>query len=86
MKPLSGKFAIDTAYGKTKSLRGNVGSQLFSHKCGFKAYYPLQKIDGNNMGDDLTQFISDYGVPERLMFDGASIQTGPKTHFIGAIC
>ena len=85
VRRLNGKFATDTAYGKVKSLRGNVGSQLFSHKCGFKACYPLQKIDGNNVGDALTQFISDYGVPERLTFDGASVQTGPKTRFMDAI-
>ena len=85
IKRLNGKFATDTAYGKVKSLRGNVGSQLFSHKCGFKVCYPLQKIDGNNVGDALTQFISDYGVPERLTFDGASVQTGPKTRFMDAI-
>ena len=85
VKRLNGKFSTDTAYGKVKSLRGNVGSQLFSHKCGFKACYPLQKIDGNSVGDALTQFISDYGVPERLTFDGASVQTGPKTRFMDAI-
>ena len=82
VKRLNGKFATDTAYGKVKSVRGNVGSQLFSHKCGFKASYPLQKVDGNSVGDALTQFISDYGVPERLVFDGASVQTGPKTRFM----
>jgi hypothetical protein len=64
VKQLNGKFATDTAYGKVKSLRGNFGSQLYSHKCRFKACYPLQKIDGNNVGDTLTQFISNYGVPE----------------------
>ncbi|KAI2502013.1 Reverse transcriptase (RNA-dependent DNA polymerase) [Fragilaria crotonensis] len=85
VKRLNGKFATDTAYGKVRSLRGNVGSQVFSHKCGFKACYPLQKVDGNSVGDALTQFISDYGAPERLTFDGASVQTGPKTRFMDAI-
>jgi hypothetical protein len=85
VKRLQGKFATDTAYGKVKSLRGYVGSQIFSHKCGFKACYPLQKVDGNSVGDAFTQFISDYGVPERLTFDGASVQTGPKTRFMDAI-
>jgi hypothetical protein len=85
VKRLQGKFATDTAYGKVKSLRGNIGSQVYSHKCGFKACYPLQRVDGNAVGDTLTQFISDYGVPERLTFDGASVQTGPKTRFMDAI-
>jgi hypothetical protein len=36
------------------------------------------------VGDTVTQFISDYIVPERLTFDGASVQTGPKTRFMDA--
>ena len=45
----------------------------------------LQKVDGNHVGNTLTQFVSDYGVPEHLTFDGASVQTGPKTGFMDAI-
>ena len=82
---LTGKFATDTAYGKVKSLRGNVGSQIYSHKCGFKVSYPLMKVDGNHVGDTLTQFIADFGAPEHLTFDGASVQTGPKTKFMQAL-
>lgn len=85
VKRLHGKFATDTAYGKVRSLRGNIGAQLFTHKCGFKASYPLQKINGDSIGDALTQLISDFGVPERLTFDGASVQTGPKTRFMDAV-
>lgn len=85
VKRLSGKFATDTAYGKLKSLRGNVGCQVYSHKCGFKVASPMMKVDGNHVGDSLTQFISDFGVPAQLTFDGASVQTGPKTRFMDAI-
>jgi hypothetical protein len=70
---------------KHDHFRGNIGSQVYFHKCGFKVSYPIQKIDGNHVGDTLTQFISDYGVPEHLTFDGASVQTGPKTRFMDAI-
>jgi hypothetical protein len=58
---------------------------LFYHKCGFKAAYPIQKIDGDNVGNTLTQFISDYGAPEQLTFDGASVQSGLKTRFMDAL-
>ena len=69
-----------------KSLQGNVVPQLFSHKCGFKVCYPLhQKINGKSVGDALTQFISNFGVPERLTFDGESVQNRPKTLFMDAI-
>jgi hypothetical protein len=66
-------------------LRSNVGSQLYSHKCGFKAAYPIRRVDGNHVGDTLTQFVSDFGAPEHLTFDGAAVQTGPKTKFMQAI-
>jgi hypothetical protein len=85
IKTLNGKFATDAAYDKLKSLRGNVGLQIYSHKCGFKVSYPIPKVEGNNIGDTLTQFIYYYGVPEHLTFDGASVQTGPKTRFMDAI-
>jgi hypothetical protein len=58
---------------------------LYTHKCGFKVCYPIQRVDGKHVGDTLTQFINDYGVPEHLTFDGASVQTGPKTRFMEAI-
>jgi hypothetical protein len=45
----------------------------------------MQKIDGNHVGDTLTQFINDYGVPKHLTFDGTSVQTGSKTRFMDAI-
>ena len=85
VKRLIGKFSTDTVYGKVRSLRGNVGSQLYYHKCGFKVSYPIQKVNGDHVGDTLTQFISDFGVPEHLTFDGASVQTGPRTRFMDAI-
>jgi hypothetical protein len=55
------------------------------HKCGFKVAYPIPKVDGNHVGDTLTQFIGDFRVPQQLTFDGASVQTGPKTRFMEAI-
>lgn len=86
VKCLAGKFAMDTAYGTLKSLRENVGSQVYSHKCRFKTAYPMMKVDGNQVGDNLTQFIGNYGAPpEHLTFDGASVQTGLKMRFMQAI-
>ena len=58
---------------------------MYSHNCGWNAAYPIQKVDGNHVGNTLTQFISDYGAPKHLTIDGASVQTGPKTRFMDAI-
>jgi hypothetical protein len=33
-------------------------------------------------GDALRVFCSEYGVPERLVYDGAKEQTGKKTEFV----
>jgi hypothetical protein len=43
------------------------------------------KVDGNTVGDTLTQFIGNFGAPAHLTFDGASVQTGPRTRFLEAI-
>lgn len=85
VRRLNGKFATDTAYGKLRSLRDNVGCQLYSHKCGFKVAYPIRKVDGDHVGDMLTQFIGDFGVPEHLTLDSASVHTGTETRFMDAI-
>jgi hypothetical protein len=85
VKILNGKFATDTSDGKTRLLQSHVGRQLYTHKCGFKAYYSIQKVDGTQVGDTLPQFINDYGVPKHLTFDGAAVQTGPKTRSTEAI-
>ena len=64
--------------GKLRSIRSNIGCQLYSHKSGFKTAYPIEEIDGNHVGNALTQFINNYGAPEQLTFDGAAVQTGPN--------
>ena len=45
----------------------------------------MMKVDSNHVRDTLTQFIADFGAPEHLTFDGASVQTGPKTKFMQAL-
>jgi len=52
--------------------------------CGIAAYL-IRKVDGNHVGDTLTQFTSDYGVPAHLIFDGAAVQTGSQPRFMKAL-
>ena len=80
-KRLMGKFATDTVFFKTKTLHQHIGSQIFTHKCGFKAAYHLSRINGEQVGEALADFVHEYGAPEHLTFDGASVQTGSKTRF-----
>ena len=62
-----------------------MASQIYSHKCGFNTAYHLQSANGDNVGYTLSQFVSEYGAPEHLTYDGASMQVGNdiKNHVSG---
>ena len=81
VKQLKGKFATNTIWAKSKTLRGNVASQIYSHKCGFNTVYHLESASGENVGYSLSNFVSDYGAPERLTFNRAAVQVGKDTRF-----
>jgi hypothetical protein len=78
-------ISSDTAWFKVKSLRGNVASQIYFHKCGFATGYHMSKADDSAVGPTLGSFISEYGVPERLTVDGAAVQIGRNTKFMDTI-
>ena len=80
-KRLDGKFSTDTLWYPSKSLNGNVACQVYSNKCGFNAICHLTKANDENIGNSLKAFISEYGIPEHLTCDGASVQTGRHTIF-----
>ena len=46
VRRLNRKFATDTIWAKSKTLRRNVASQIYSHKCGFNAVYHLESENG----------------------------------------
>ena len=81
VKRLNGKFATDTLWGKVNSIRNNKASQIYSHKCGFKAVYHMKTANNENVGQSLKDFIFDYGSPSHLTYDGAAVQVGSKTLF-----
>jgi hypothetical protein len=55
-------------------------AQLFANKSFFAKVQSMEKK--SLAGAALRQFIQDFGVPERLTFDGSGEQTGPKTKFM----
>ena len=86
MKPrLKGKFSTDTGYFKHRSLKGNIASQVYFHKCGFYAVYHVPKVNDQHIGPTLPRFISDFGIPEHLTMDGAAVQVGKGTTFMETI-
>src|SRR6056300_799365 len=46
---LKGKFSTDTAYFPCRSLRGNIASQIYFHKCAFYKNYNLEGVNNQNI-------------------------------------
>ena len=86
LKILRGKFATDSLFPEKKSLNGHGCSQIYSHKCGFAACYPIDSPDGDSIGYTLRDFCHDFGKPEHLTFDGHMAQRGQHTFFMQTIC
>ena len=85
VKRLNGKFATDTFYADIKSLNKNIGAQIYSSKIGFLVCYPLRDAKSDTLAFSLHDFISDYGAPEHLTFEGAQAQVGKNTEFMKTI-
>jgi hypothetical protein len=85
VKRLNGKFATDTLWATVRSLRQNNCAQIYSHKCGFQAAYVMPAATGETVGHSLLDFIHEFGAPEHLTCDGASVQVGSKTLFMQTI-
>ncbi len=74
-----------TQRGVRSAYRHGIWKTAFAARtCGIASYL-IRKVDGNHVGDTLTQFTSDYGVPEHLTFDGAAMQTGSQPRFMKAL-
>ena len=81
IKRLNGKFATDTLWAKTRSLRGYIAAQIYSHKNGFCKAYPIDRADNERIGYSLSTFVNEFGAPNHLTYDGAAVQVGRNTLF-----
>ena len=70
----------DTMDGQHKSLDGNKFAQVFAMDFHFSAVYPMESK--GHAGDALKQFITDFGVPDKIMCDGSKEQTERGTTFM----
>ena len=70
----------DTMHGHFKSPDGNPYAQVFATEDFFAAAYPMEAK--SMAGDALIEFKTDYGVPDKVMMEGAAEQTGRKTTFM----
>ena len=69
-----GIIYTDTMHGHYKSLDGNWYMQVFATEDFFAAAYPMEAK--SMAGDALKEFITDFGVPDKIVMDGAAEQTG----------
>ena len=77
---LSGKWYTATFYGRNKAVDSNAVSQLFANKKMFAVSYLL--ISKKYAREALKLYISQYGAPEFLTFDGAAEQCKRGTLFM----
>ena len=78
-----GVVYTDTLNGKVTSLDGNKYAQVFATTDFFATVYPMDTKA--KAGDALKEFITDFGVPDKIVMDGASEQTGRRTTFMQQI-
>ena len=66
---------MDTMNGHNyKSLDGNQHTQMFANELFFATAYPIEHKSSASQA--LKQFISDFGIPDKLVCDGAAEQVG----------
>ena len=82
-KTLAGDWSTDTMDGRCKSLDGCRYAQVFTNKYYFSRIYPMDSK--RKAGDALRLFCQEFGVPERLTFDGSKEQCGKGTQFMKQI-
>ena len=58
---------------------GNKHAQIFANESFFATAYPMEHK--SSAGQALKQFISNFGIPDKLVCDGAAEQVGKRTEF-----
>ena len=76
---ICGTIYTDTMNGRYKSLDGNKHAQRFANESFFATTYPMEHK--SSAGQALKQFIFDFGIPDKLVCDGAAEQVGKQTEF-----
>ena len=76
---IHGTIYTDTMNFCYKSLDGNKHAQIFANESFFATAYPMEHK--RSAGQALKQFMSDFGIPDKLVCDGAAEQVGKRTEF-----
>ena len=81
---LNDTFYMDTLFSKVKSLAGHTCAQLITNGT-FTRVYPMASKASANIAAALAEFIDDVGIPDTLVCDLASEQTGKNTEVMQLI-
>ena len=81
-KRLNDTFYSDTMFSGLRSIRGNTCAQIFTNG----KFVHLEPIHRKaEAGEALHSMIDEVGIPDKMVFDGAKEQTGPKSEFMRAL-
>ena len=79
---LDSTFAADLYYGRCSSGRGYKYCFIIAHPNGFCVAYPQKTRTSDETTASLNLFIRQWGVPDRLIVDGAQEMIGLNTSFV----
>ena len=80
---LHGDWYTDTVFGRITSKDGNACGQIFANHAYFATFYPMDTKA--KAGEALRVFCNEFGIPDRLIMDGGSEQTGKRTEFMNQV-
>jgi hypothetical protein len=80
-KRINDTFYTDTLFSKTKSLNGMRCAQVYTNGC-FTKLYPMESKSSACIANSLQDFADDVGIPDTLVCDLATKQTGKNTPMI----
>ena len=75
---LNGDWYTDTLFSKVKSIKGNKCAQVYTNGS-FTSVHPM--TSNSQIGQTLTDFSDDVGIPDTLYTDAAIEAVGPHTDF-----
>jgi Reverse transcriptase (RNA-dependent DNA polymerase) len=73
------RMYTDTVFSKVKSIKGHWCAQVF---CGENYVKVIPLASKAQAGDALQEFVSDVGIPNEILLDGAAEQTGTNSEFM----
>ena len=79
---LNGDWFSDTLFSKMQSIKGNKCAQVYTNGS-FTWVHPM--VSKSQIGQSLTHFSDDIGIPDTLYTNGALEATGPRTDFANEV-